>query len=204
MKRVFVLAGLCIVASASAARADNTDTGTVTVAGAIVAPLTASATPLIMPNLVRPSTGEPNTRVDLTCHATADANNRVEYQAQGNPFAKGTAALPNPSMTSSNKLALASIQSTGQCAVVTIGGEPLYSYRTVIGIPSVTGSPMGISMATGPGCVDQAGNAVSNGDTAQLPAGGTGTLRCGARVTLTSAVTATSYAGTFSVTVTYD
>jgi hypothetical protein len=201
--------GVALLAGLQPALADNTDTGTVAVGGTIVAPLTASATALVMPNLVRPvaSAAIPggNTSVTLGCDATADSANVVTYTGRGNPFANGVASAANPSASSTNKAAVASNLSTGQCSVVSIGGQANYFYKVVIGSPTLTGAPAGVTLATGSTpCTDAVGTPVSSGDVVQIQASGSTTLRCGAKVTLSSATTVTSYSGSFPITITYD
>lgn len=190
MKKSLALAGLALIC-AIPALADNTDTKTVTVNGAIVAPLTISAaSALTMPNLVRPEGAEPSTTVSVGCKP-ADAN-VVTYTANGNPFAHGVASAGSPDAGTSN-----TGNKTGTCAVVTVTGETDYFFVYTVGnyvAPTTGGVTISDAVCTNDG-VDITTNVKL--------LSGTATLRCGAKVTATSA--AVSYTdGKFDVTVTYD
>lgn len=184
--------------------ADNTDTSNVTVNGNVVAPLTISPNAnLIMPHIVRPSTGEPTGQVVLTCDSTSDANNAVTYSNRSNPFAHGisTAANQGPQSGSAN-MGVGGANFTGTCAQLSVSGQANYYYITTIG--AVTGvPPAGVSIV-GVNCIE-GGLTLTSGSSRQLSGGGSATIRCGATVQVTSASTATTYtAGQFNLTVTYD
>jgi hypothetical protein len=200
------LAGFSLIAMVPAAYADNTDTGTVTVNGTIIAPLTITgSTALTMPDLVKPtatnSNGSANpsggtTAVTVACGAS-DAANTVTYTAGGNPYANGTASATAVSGASAN---LALGNKTGTCATVAVSGQANYNFQAVTGtVTQPTTAGVTISAAT---CAN-AGVAIAVGAPVTLSAAGIATIQCGAKVT--AATNAVSYAdGKFDVTVTYD
>lgn len=195
------IGGLAMAAAMiSPATADNTDNKSVSVAGTIVAPLEIAVTPMTMPHIVRPATGEPSAKVTLQCGASGDATNTVSYtQGNGNPFANGVAAASSPSASSANK-ALPGANSTGTCAVLTITGESGYNFLPMISV--VTSSTPGVTVSAA-SCRDELGNDASTGSPLQLT-GTDLTVRCGATTTVTSASTATTYSASFTYSVTYD
>jgi hypothetical protein len=200
-KTALGLAGAALLC-ATPALADNTDTATVTVSGAIVAPLTITqTTALTMPHIARPTSGTtaggPGTALSggsgTVTVACSTGSAVVSYSAGVNPFAAGTAGATAVASGSTNKTA-PSANFTGTCAALLVNGETGYSFLTTPGSGTVTGSPTGVSI-TATTCSSTASTAIASGGT---------TIHCGATVEVTSASTVTSYAGSFPVTVTYD
>ena len=173
MKRPALIAvGLAAAALATTQGwADNTDQSTVTVNGTIVAPLTLSvAQNLVMPHIVRPSSGEPAGEVVLTC-GSDDTNNTVTYTNRSNPFAHGvsTDSNQNPQSGSAN---IALGNSTGTCARVTLVGQGSYFYIPTVSVltqPSATGVTLSTLACR------EGGTTLTSGSSRKLPAGGSTT-----------------------------
>lgn len=198
--RMLTALGLAAVAIAPAL-ADNTDNKNVTVGGTIVAPLEITvAQNMIMPHIARPSTGEPASRVTMTCGATGDASNIVAYTNRGNPFANGVSTAANPSLASANR-GLGVANATGTCAVLNVAGEANYYFLVTLGAVSNPGAP-NVNVGN-PSCKDEFDNVLGNSSQGQLTAAGTLSVKCGASA-LVNSLAGTSYTASFDFTVTYD
>ena len=209
MKKSLAFAGLALIC-ATPVLADNTDQATVTVSGAIVAPLTITSTgTLKMPHLVAPNASDPvaTTTVTVTC-GDGDANNTIAYTNNGNPFAKGSAGAGSYDTGSANYGigSAGGIKATGECAALTVNGQTDYFFATVAAVGTTTVNN-GVTLSD-PACHWKNGAAMQlaggAGAATNTKIGATGTvLRCGAKVS--AAIGATDYSGQqFTVTVTYD
>lgn len=202
MKKLgLALLGLAFAGSMPAL-ADNTDTATVNVTGAIVAPLTATvANGLTLPHIVKPKaeltaggappSGGVNTTLAYTCNGAGVAT--IAYGAGANPFAGGTAAAATAAAGANLTLVgAANLGVTGQCARINVAGEANYSFLTVIGAP--TGVTTGVAIT--------ATNCSATGST--VLTSGAASIYCGASISVGLTASAGNYNGTFPVTVTYD
>jgi|LNFM01.1.fsa_nt_gb hypothetical protein len=202
-----VLGGLAVTSLAvSPLWADNTDAQNVGVNGTILAPVQITVTqPMIMPHLVARHAADPNpfTNVRLTCNATSDASNVVTYQRNGNPFADGNASAPFPAAGSANRtsIGLPSTASTGQCAQLTINGQPNYYVTTTRSNPVAT-SGAGFGFLNND-CKTTGNVNLGNPGSARLDGSGALTVRCGMETRAFLGASST-YTATFNFTVTYD
>ena len=192
MKKSLAFAGLALIC-ATPALADNTDTKSVTVSGNIIAPLTLAldVPTLTMPTIVKPISGGADNTLAFTCGDTG-AKSYV-YSAGATPFAHG---LGGTGVHASSANIGVSGAQTGTCAELTASGQQNYFFLTTVSAPAATAQGAAV-VVNSANC-----NTVTNGSTV---IGATGTkIYCGASVTVTGAATATTYASSFDVTVTYD
>ena len=205
MKRPALIAVGLAAAAATTTQglADNTDNKSLTVNGAIVAPLNLSITNnLTMPDLVRPVGSEATAQVKLICGAVSDAGNTILYVPNSNPFAHGTA---NSTAISGSSANVAVAHSTGVCANLVVGGDSNYFFVASIGTitqPTATGVTIsGIECTFPDSTTFQQGGIQAQ----SRLSGGSASIRCGGTVRATTSTTAASYNdGSFAVTVTYD
>jgi hypothetical protein len=199
--------GLALVGLAMAgvcpALADNTDTATVTVSGAIVAPLVATVdNGLTLPHIVKPKATLANAAASpsggtstLGYSCSAAGVGTIAYGPGANPFAGGVAAAATPAVGGSNAVLVgpATAAVTGTCAKLTVTGESGYAFLTTIGMP---GAPAGGVTVTATNC--------SSTTAATVLAAGTATVYCGANISVSTAAVAGTFSNSFPVTVTYD
>jgi hypothetical protein len=176
------------------ATADNNDTATATVSGAVIASLsvdTTSTNGLIMPDLIIPDDST-SASVKLDCStATSITGGTVTYTGGGNPFVNGNAAETGIHDSSLNRAV--SGANFGTCAEFIVRGETGYHFLTTVAFTGPTTAITGIGFS--------GENCTSGSSTI----GATTNIYCGGIITADNTAKADyADAGSITVTVVYD
>ena len=181
--------------------ADNNDTADATVSGEVIAALSvADGSAMVLPTLVVPDTGEPNTSIALTC-AQADGSPSVAYSGEGNPFA-GDGGKTETGLGTNSANVSATLGSQGVCADFAVTGQGVYHYTVV---PSVktnfADAKLTLSVDATTSCITKSDGSSTKGTLAA----GADNIYCGAIITAEIGAAVKDHTdGAITVAVVYD